>query len=83
MARDGSTAQGLSQKMTPELVKYLWANGHVTQAYESLYGTALDCDNYVQQATEEELEERRRAVQRTAARLFYDGMAKERARNQN
>lgn len=77
MARDRSTAQGLSHKMTPELVKYLWANGHVTRAYESLYGTVLDCDDYVQQATEEELEERRRAVQRTAARLFYDGRERE------
>lgn len=70
MGTDFSKMSRLPRKMTPGLVKYLWENGHVDRVHKTPYGTVIECDDYVSQATPEELEEQKCAVQRVAARLL-------------
>ena len=57
---------------TPALIRYLAKHGHVVHTIKTPYGTVEECDNYIRQATPEELERRRRHCQETAARLRDD-----------
>ena len=69
MATDFSKMERLPRKMTPELIKWLWDNAEVSPVIEAPEGTVYVCENYVSEATPEELEERRRRVQMVALRI--------------
>lgn len=75
MSTDFSKMERLPRKMTPELVLWLRDHAIVSQVIETPYGTARICENYVIEATPEELEERKRHIQQTAARLHYEQLA--------
>lgn len=68
---DFASMEKLPLKKTPELMRYLAQHGHVVAIHKTKYGTVMDCDDYVLQATPEELEERKKEIQRVAARIRY------------
>ena len=69
MATDFGKMERLPRKMTPELIKWLWDNAIVSKVIEAPEGRVEVCENYVVEATPEELEERRKRVQMVALRI--------------
>lgn len=76
MSTDFSKMKRLPRKMTPELILWLRDHAIVSQVIETPYGKAEICENYVLEATPEELEERKRHIQEVAARLLYQQTAR-------
>lgn len=72
MDTDFGAMEKLPLKKTPELMRYLARHGHVVCVHKTPYGTVMDCDDYIRQATPEELEARKREVQRVAAELLHN-----------
>ncbi len=72
---DFSKMEKLPLRKTPELMRYLAQHGHVVHTIKTPYGTVMECDDYVLQATPEELAQRRRHAQQVAAQL-RDGLAR-------
>lgn len=62
----------LPMTRTPALIRYLAKHGHVAHVIHTPHGTVYECDNYIRQATPEELECRRQNCQQLAARLRDD-----------
>lgn len=71
MEQDFASMKRLPRNNTPELMKYLATHGHVTRVCKTPYGTVIDCDDYIRQATPEELEARKQNYLQTASRLAY------------
>lgn len=71
MTPDFGKMERLPRKMTPELILWLRDHAIVSQVIETPYGRAEICENYVVEATPEELEERRKHIQEVAARILY------------
>lgn len=69
MGTDFGKMERLPRKMTPELILWLRDHAVVSKTIETPYGTVEVCENYVIEASEEELAERRRRVQMVAARI--------------
>lgn len=69
MGTDFGKMERLPRKMTPELIKWLWNNAIVSKVIEAPEGTVEVCENYVVEATEEELAEQRKRVQMVALRI--------------
>lgn len=69
MSTDFGKMKRLPRKMTPELILWLRDHAIVSKVIETPYGTVQDCENYVVEATPEELEERKRHLQAVAARI--------------
>lgn len=59
----------LPRKMPPEFILWLRDHAIVSKRIVKPYGTVEVCENYVVEATEEELAEQKRRVQRVAARI--------------
>lgn len=77
MEKDFAKMKRLPRKMTPELVLWLKDHAIVSQVLEGPYGKVAICENYVLEATPEELEERKRTIQAVAARLLHQQTARE------
>lgn len=69
MSTDYSTLERLPRRMTPELILWLRDHAVVTREIVTPYGRAQICDNYVIEASPEELDARRCHVQQVAAQL--------------
>lgn len=78
MSTDFSKMKRLPRKMTPELVLWLRDHAIVSEIIETPYGKVEVCENYVVEATPEELEERKKNLQRVAARLLREQTYKRR-----
>lgn len=59
----------LPLKITPALIRYCAKHGHVSKVIHTAHGTVYECDNYIRQASPEELERRKANLQQVAARL--------------
>ena len=70
----------LPLKITPALIRYCAKHGHVSRVIKTDHGTVYECDNYIRQATPEELERRKRHCQQVAARLRDELIRKQLAR---
>lgn len=66
----------LPLKPTPALIRYCAKHGHVSKVIKTGHGTVYECDNYIRQATPEELARRREHLRQTAARLRDELIAK-------
>jgi hypothetical protein len=70
---DYGKLERLPRKWTPDFVLWLKDHAIVGQTLRTSCGaTVRICENYVLEATPEEIEERKREIQRVAARLARD-----------